>query len=81
MINEKNKQIVEDIQKAIGNYFKNIIYYKPTYIKMENNEIKVITDLYGIDRRMVIEIPRRYRKRLLKQGYIIFIGYLGRKMI
>lgn len=79
MINEKNKQIVEDIQKAIENCFKNMIYYVPTYIKIENNEIKIITDLNGIDHRMVIEVPKRYRKRLLKQGYIIYIGYLWRK--
>lgn len=77
MISEENKLIIDTIQKAIESVLQNIVYYVPTWIKMENNEIKVFTTVQGLDRQKIKrKVPRRYRRKLLKQGYIIDLGLL-----
>lgn len=71
---KNNKEIVEDLiksMKPIYEYISNDI----KYIKMDNNEIRVLTYLDIVDKKKILfNIPRRNIKRLLKQGYIICIN-------
>lgn len=77
MISEETQIIIDRLQKAIESVLDNIVYYVPTWIKMENNEIKVLTSANGLDgQKIKRKVPRRYRRRLLKQGYIIYLGLL-----
>lgn len=77
MISEETQIIINTIKNAVESAFKNMVCYVPTWIKMENNEIKVLTSTNGLDSQKIKKkVPRRYRRRLLKQGYIIYLGLL-----
>lgn len=70
-----NKELINDLSKSINSVFK-YISNDIKYIRMDNGKIKVLTSIDNLhsDRNILLNVPRRNRMRLLKQGYIIYIG-------
>lgn len=77
MISEETQIIIDTIKNAVESAFKNMVCYVPAWIMMENNQIKVLTSTNGLESQKIKKkVARRYRRRLLKQGYIIYLGLL-----
>lgn len=74
-MNKENIQIVEDIRNSMNSILRRYISVAK-YIKLKDGDISLLEyeEVLPDDREKVLyNIPKRYRKRLLKQGYIIHI--------
>lgn len=74
-MNKENIQLVEDIRNSMNFILRRYISVAK-YIKLKDGDISIIEyeEVLPNEREKVLyNIPKRNRKRLLKQGYIIYI--------